>query len=332
MVDSGIQIIDQKLQKAEKARIHDKNEQRIDNKVFKSDDKFTSKIDRLAAFLMEGENPDLEKKDDNESLVSVEESERRIAIILISLSLFLCLIASVFLHFTIKLKSKSTIIIHLNYTESQMKHSNPLGRMRLSLMDVEGQIMDFKMQNFHLEKSWTLQLPKISVGLTSTAGNYFAVSDKKKIFIIYGDMKKDITTIDSNRKHRTLRGTKTPIECGKETLIVRINSFVWLFGGGKISETSGNAFKSILWSIKRQKWMKAPVFPTEIQIAGGCALAKNREVVQIFAPYYEDFDLDIFELSYNFALDQWNFVGDPAKFFISTEMTCVNSFDKSGKA
>jgi hypothetical protein len=40
--------------------------------------------------------------------------------------------------------------------------------------------------------------------------------------------------------------------------------------------------KSILWNIKKNKWIKGPRFPNGYSAIGGCALAINRSKVIFF--------------------------------------------------
>lgn len=43
-----------------------------------------------------------------------------------------------------------------------------------------------------------------------------------------------------------------------------------------------SAFKSILWNVKKNKWIGGPKFPNEYSPIGGCALPINRTKVVFF--------------------------------------------------
>ena len=318
----------------------DKASQKIPQKILKHSESISehraNKVDRIVAFLMGDENQGLEI-DDNNSLVSFEEGERRIILILIFLAIVFSIVASTYLYFTVKLKSKSDMIIYLNYTESKLiKESNPLNRIHLSLIDVEGKILDFTVQNNNFKHKWTLKLPYLHDFLF----NYFTFTHNHILFAIYGDKKKDITSINSGGKHKTLKNSKIPKTSGPQTMIVKVNSYIWIFGGDSkhASEMQQNhdQFKSLLWSIKKQKWIKAPVFPFEDWgIPSGCAIAIDRDIVTIISPFfYFPETLDFLDFSYNFATNQWIFNGnaqDLSNSYVGGDMTCEKYFDKSGK-
>ena len=60
---------------------------------------------------------------------------------------------------------------------------------------------------------------------------HFLFTNERKIHVIYGDGKKNMTYIKSNEFHRTIPKSKVPYKCGDYTIHTRIGDFVWLVGG-----------------------------------------------------------------------------------------------------
>ena len=97
----------------------------------------------------------------------------------------------------------------------------------------------------------------------------------------------------------TLGKGRTPSKLWSTTLLVRINNFIWVFGGPAVKPgdpgdftASGSNLEwlvgtdqvanqlSLLWSLKREKWLTGPKLPQGYDLPygyGGCATTLNRQ-------------------------------------------------------
>ena len=77
--------------------------------------------------------------------------------------------------------------------------------------------------NQSLSKTWDMKLP--------SSTKHFLFTNERKIHVIYGDGKKNMTYIKSNKFHRTIPKSNVLYKCGDYTIHTRIVDFVWLVGG-----------------------------------------------------------------------------------------------------
>ena len=173
--------------------------------------------------------------DDNKLLISPDESERRI-IILLTFSIFiLCCISSI-------LSFKVTKTVFGNNNEFQPKvvipgsyemiQSNPMGRRHLTLIDSVGQLFDFQFHgNYNFTLSWQMKVPQ--------SEDYFGFTNERKLFIIYGQGTQ-MTYLKSNQFHRTIPKSHPPIQTKFVGDSAHFNKYIWILGSLSLSSlTSG---------------------------------------------------------------------------------------------
>ena len=202
---------------------------------------------------------------DEEDVISFEESEIRIINLLISFSLIFSIVICplLFLHFQrifqSSLEGRATVL-----KEQPLNFLEP----KLTLLDKgTGMITTFAWKNQTLTKDWEKPLP--------LSTDYFPYFDNGYLNIIYGDGVKGMTYIDvkSPRNcHRILRSGKLFFElCDGNTIYcdelidlqtLKVGNFLLLFGGEK--EFGGVNYQIMLWNMKRHKWFKGIHLPTGI--------------------------------------------------------------------
>ena len=99
-----------------------------------------------------------------------------------------------------------------------------LGKINVALINDDGTVYNMHFfGNQSLSKTWDMKLP--------SSTKHFLFTNERKIYVIYGDGKKNMTYIKSNEFHRTIPRSKVPYKCGDHTIHTRIGDFVWLLGG-----------------------------------------------------------------------------------------------------
>ena len=206
---------------------------------------------------------------DEEDVISYEESEIRIINFLLGLGIIFSIVICplLFLHFQRNFQStmedKSTVLkeLQLNFLEPKLT----------LLYKSTGMINTFVWKNQTLTKEWDKPLP--------SSTDYFPYFDNGYLNIIYGDGAKGMTYIDvkSPRNcHRVLPAGKlkhqilssknlqdTP-EFYLDMQSLRVGNYLIWFGGRETHFLQTQNYQIFLWNIKRHKWYKGINLPSGI--------------------------------------------------------------------
>ena len=224
--------------------------------------------------------------------ISYEESEVRIIILASILALSLSLIASTMLGL-LAANSSPTRQIIWNYEPPVSKPKSRRPHVALLFFDGRMNIYELNSSNNHLEFRWniTIRTPK-------NEGQYFSFRDQDAIHVLYGDMTKVITIIQSetdykNKKMKNILRNKVFHKSG----YFRVGNYLWIFGGyvdyinifymNRICD----ARKTMIWQIQKQRWVPGPDIPIQLendfdyfihQRSTGVSLGKNVGAIFFF--------------------------------------------------
>ena len=137
--------------------------------------------------------------------ISYEESEVQIIALASILALSLLLIASTMLGLLVAISS--SIIIIWNYDPPVSKPKSRTPHVALLFFDGRMNIYELNSSNQHLEFRWniTTRTPK-------NEGQYFSFQEQDAIHVLYGDMKKVITIIQSETDYKNKKFLKKSVE------------------------------------------------------------------------------------------------------------------------
>ena len=183
-----------------------------------------------------------------------------------------------------------------------------------------------------------MSIGNLEFGDLELTSKYFSFEYERQIFIVNGNGKSEATFLSSEKYHRTIPNSEVPIKCGIYTIHVRIGNFIWFLGGGT-GNFNPDRSKSILWSLKRQKWIKGPDLPQKpsndiygtlqtVDVTGGCALAINRSNVIIFGKYYQGISPILIYSNYDFKSQKWSHSEPGEISFAAFKVTCEVNFSK----
>ena len=288
-------------------------------------------IDRIIKALGKKKTPMFMDTDSQSQLISYKESEQRLICMGIGLAIILCMITSFLVGSYIKARVTSKQPIYFEAPIRKEDWSMPVTKIALIDMVGTGQLYKYtllKNQTFAFD--WSMKLPSPKASTFQDFFHAFEFQFQVLEFIGYEHLKKlqvlpldgkDGVTIRPNNTHRKI--PDSGFEQGDlsfPTSVVRTSGYLWVFGS-----SNPNTRKSLLWSIKRNKWMKGPklILPTHL----GTGISRNRSHVTIFSrPHMSQFICESENTcmqmwTYNFVLEKW-IVDDPC--IILMENRCLD--------
>ena len=138
------------------------------------------------------------------------------------------------------------------------------------------------------------------------SSSIFPYFDHDSLYFLYTD--KTYAVIKYNLtlgNHRTLPKSKSQIVLEHYPHGIRIGNFFWILGSIPYEDASSYELidvKTLLWSIKRQKWIQAPILPFSFdeRLSRFKTAAINSTTVLIFSCHFKPFTK-----SYDFSLNTW---------------------------
>lgn len=185
-------------------------------------------FDQVLDFLLPNHNP-FPKIDDDYTYVYVDESEseQRITNFFLYSSFILVQIAGLLtlIAFILRFASSSTQLKPWDLNKHVMK---PALSQHLAIIDRNGNVYDLKIEQ-SFQPSWTMKLPK--------SHDYFAFTNDRKVYVAYGDVRKKMTYLKSNKFHRRVPKSQVPFQDRFfRGAHVHIGNFIWLLIGPHSNE------------------------------------------------------------------------------------------------
>ena len=265
--------------------------------------------------------------DSDEDLISYEESELRLIILGLSLSSILSLTSLILLiHYA--------QLISPNESFDKEKKMLLIGP-KIAIIDAQGTgflVMYNVTQNESLIQDWILKLPKHKSESKSDyhkmtqffhntpikARKYYGFTDQKKVYIPYGDEFRNMVVIDPNKTHRLVPKSKLTHGCVWDTMSVKIGQYFWIVGGQDLQNPEmgwkyGHIQRTVLWSIKKSRWLAGPQLPQPIN--EGCGLALTRTHAQLLVSPVDGLYVNHCIQSWIFNFDTWFWTVDNECFY-----------------
>ena len=282
----------------------------------------------------------IDTDNDNDDLISYEESQFRLILLSFSLSSILSIISLILLIHYCLLTSWSESAIYMYNTENKMTLT---WKPKIAIIDSEdkGLLVMYKVtKNFTLIQDWILKLPspKSPNPFLIEYRNYYGFTDQNQLYIPYGDEHRNMIVIDSNKTHRIVPKSKLNHGYVRDTSSFRVGNYFWIFGGQDLSDPDNAcAFRyiqrTVLWSIKKNRWLVGPKLPQ--LITDGCGLALNRTHAQLFVSSLDNVTC-VQSWIFNFKTWVWSLEND-CIYQLSTKdewlewwkLSCVQLIDKS---
>ena len=330
----------------------------------------------------------------NDYLITYEESEHRLIMMGQVLAIFLSLALIPIFVSNLQIWTASTSVIILTPTPEEYAQNMPvpnvllMGKINSGAMVVLRQ-MDWK----KFEVIWQFKVPKSKVVETKLINGvgplitlrdvgYSIFENQGDLFIIYNDGFKHTTVIHTkSNKNQIVPNSKLPIQMYYFNTLVRVGHLVWMFGGTSSYRYEDNGLsdpyldevehpcsptvdksiannkdtKTVIWSIKRNRWFDGPSIPFKECIHNACSVAINKTQVLILIGPQVDKHIDYSErnktgcihlLSFSFESDSWTSKNDcvinvgkrvdqlanlVADWTRTTSLSCESQFDKDGK-
>ena len=237
------------------------NQEDINKEPTKQFNTITKWIDSIFDVFQEPESNSVLMSEEellNDTL-SYEESEVRIIVLASILAFLLSLIASIMLGLLVP-NSGPTLIIW-NYEPTVLNPKSRTPHVALLFFDGRMNIYKLNSSNQHLEFRWniTIRTPK-------DEGQYFSYRELDRIHVLYGDMKKFLTIIQSETDYKYKQMSNIlQNEVFHKSGYFRVGNYLWIFGGYIHTEPNcpsiGDPRKTMVWQIQKQRWIWGPDIP-----------------------------------------------------------------------
>ena len=240
------------------------NQEDINKEPTKQFNSITKWIDSIFDVFQEPESNSVLMSEEellNDTL-SYEESEVRIIILASILAFLLSLIASTMLGL-LEPNSGPTLIIW-NYEPTVLNPKSRTPHVALLFFDGRMNIYELNSSNQHLEFRWniTIRTPK-------DEGQYFSYRELDGIHVVYGDMKKYLTIIQSETDYKYKQMSNIlRNEVFHKSGYFRVGNYLWIFGGYIHTHKLiahcpwiGDPRKTMVWQIQKQRWIWGPDIP-----------------------------------------------------------------------
>ena len=273
---------------------------------------------------------DQDNQNDN---ISYEESEVRIMLMGIALATLLASISVILIIMAFQ-QQDSPDRLQISYSAKvvNMKFLSPY----VTFMDLSGTGRLFTLKqnmNLSFQYDWEIKLPRVPLDT-----GYFVFNDGKAVFVMSSNSNQKMTMIKGPKHHVTLSKSHIIDNFYTSGSIIRIGNYVMVFGGynnylnpDKL-EFKPCTLSTVIWSIKRQRWMPGPSLPGKITDCNHfpTGFSVNRTVGVILA-YGSPRCID----AYTFSLDtlQWANVKDcsiETRYNLGHQvyLTCATYFDR----
>ena len=324
-------------------------------------------MDRIIWFFTEPRNGiDISNKLDD---VTYEESETRLIFMGLFLASTMTIVSTMLtaLYFS-RFSKPTTIILEPESTTDIMTFPSPY----VLLMDKNGiGFMSALKQhpNLTFDLHWEFKLPK-----TPHDSGYFVFEDQGRIYALSSHTKQKMTALyPPSKTHVTIPKSQIPEEFHRFGTSLRIGNFVMIFGGRSqldpecfycdhwdwnkerdlchLPDDQGQQPYTIIWSVKRQVWMKGPYLPIKgpecIHNPAGFAINRTHGVL-LSSPVYPNYSsIHVWQHkcieAYTYSFDTFAWVQiDRCLIRLKNEdnlmglrdhssLTCTTFLDKHGK-
>lgn len=299
---------------------------------------FLSKfLDKVQYIFIDIEKHPIRLEDDQSfALLTVEESEYRIILLLITTAFLMIHFSAVLILVRIIgiLEIQSPIIVMPKISSLTISNTSLIQHM--AFMDTSGYIydLDIDYESRNASLNWQLKVPK--------SPDFFMFTNDKKIYVAYGDVKKKMTYLKSDQFHRTLGHSQVPMINHQVTEFggkhVQVGNFIWFLLGqrhqlapGSFCIGSNSLGRTLIWSLKKQTWLLGPSWPSNIFTENSCGVpdtniyvfAKNRTSALVFQLFKASFLFD-------FSTGIWTILKHEAHSDLnSTPHVCFQLQDKN---
>ena len=274
-------------------------------------------------------------KDEEDDIISYDESVLRILMLLIVLAMLLSFTALVLV---ITFYHERQQPRQLPWDKTPVK-SNPgqFPTFNFLFINREGNITSFVAANNGLRHNWHFKIPESTM-------HYFFF-DKGKLYFVHGDSNKEITYFNpfDISSHKTVPRSQLSFRINHlTTASFRVGDFYWIFGkyDSPFVTSVSQHFKSSIWSIRKQRWFDGPKIRTdqdkwyESKWHDICGISLNRTFSLVLTTSNDDSCIGF--LCFLFSLDDFKLVQEeclPLFYFDydAYELSCTSLVDKHGK-
>ena len=262
-------------------------------------------------------NQEINDLDDDQDVIPITDSERRLNNICIFLSLCLITCSTVFCGISFRVFQGPLIIHYQNDLEPQS-----VKVPHIVILTSDGSMTPYTWKSNPKTKAVFPKLPK--------ATSYAMARFDQSLYALSLTNFNGMTKIESNGNHRHIHLKRSLLpDFNHGGRVVSINNFLWIIGGNDcqhyidsnfpewFDENTWNKWcsqvrETRLWSFRSQKFSNGPLLPLNFYFKYGCALALNRTLVLFIGCKVHNYFTDGYDYfsngltyTYNFVTKNW---------------------------